>query len=336
MSKTEPIAVLCAGAWGTALALVLARNGRQVVLWGRNPPMMAEMALVRENQRQLPGYQFPDLLRPTADLDDAAAAADLLVAVPSQGFRPLLERLSTYPLSGRRIAWATKGLDAESGGLLHHTAEQIVPQNTPLAVISGPSFASEVAAGLPTAVTVASHSPQFATDLAESLHSESFRAYTSPDLAGVELGGAVKTVLAVATGIADGLACGANARAALITRGLAELVRLGAAMGADPQTFMGLSGVGDLILTCTDDQSRNRRFGLALGRGASAESALATIGSTVEGLRTAAEVHALASRKQVEMPICEQVYNVLYRGLPARDAVQNLLIRTRKPEFRGS
>lgn len=329
----KPIAVLGAGSWGTALALALARNGREVRLWGHDSVHIARLQADRENRRHLPGAAFPDSLRAIAELPTALAGVrDILIVVPSHGFRGLLEQLP--PLLGpeQRVAWATKGLDARSGNLLHEVAGEVIGPR-PLAVLSGPSFAREVADALPTAVVVASSDCAFATDLAQAFHSPSFRVYTSTDITGVELGGAVKNVLAVATGVSDGLGFGANARAGLITRGLAELMRLGAAMRADPQTLMGLSGVGDLILTCTDDQSRNRRLGLALGRGQSLEEAIAAIGQTVEAVRTAQEVHKLAARIEVEMPICEQVYRLLRGQITPLQAVQNLMQREQKAEF---
>lgn len=327
-------AVLGAGSWGTALAMVLARNGHAVRLWHPAPATARALAQERENRRYLPGLLLAETIAPTADL--AAAVADdaqLLIVVPSHAFRGLLTRLSALLPSGKPLAWATKGLDAASGGLLHHVVAELLPHAGPLAVLSGPSFAREVAAGLPTAVTVASPDAGFAASVAAAFHSDQFRVYTSSDIVGVELGGAVKNVLAIATGVADGLGFGANARAALITRGLAELSRLGAAMGAEPLTLMGLTGVGDLILTCTDNQSRNRRMGLALGRGLSIDEAQREIGQTVEGVRTADEVYALAQRLGVEMPLCTQVYRLLKGEVTAQTAVQELMGRSQKPEF---
>ncbi len=333
MTATQPMAVLGAGSWGTALALVLARNGVPVRLWGHDAGHMATLEQARCNQRHLPDGAFPDNLEPTSELARALdGVRDVLIVVPSHGFVDLIAEL--VPLAGAdtRVAWATKGLEANSGGLLHQVVEQHLP-GRPTAVVSGPSFAREVAAGLPTAVTIASGDKTFATELAAAFHGSNFRPYTSDDIVGVELGGAVKNVLAVATGIGDGMGLGANTRAGLITRGLAEVVRLGEAMGADSRTFMGLSGVGDLILTCTDDQSRNRRLGLALGRGQSLTEAVASIGQTVESVRTAAEVHALAAAQGVEMPICEQVHAVVNHGRPAQQALETLMARSRKSEF---
>lgn len=325
-------AVLGAGSWGTALALVLARNGHDVTLWGHDPEAVAALARDRVNRRYLPDIGLPARITPESDLGRAVAGCDtVLVVVPSVAFEAVATRLAGLLERGTPVVWATKGLDAASGGLLHNVAERCLPDRA-LAVLSGPSFAREVARRLPTAVTVASTDAAFAAGLARAFHEPSFRVYTSDDMVGVELGGAVKNVLAIATGMADGLGFGANARAGLITRGLAELRRLGAAMGARSQTFMGLSGVGDLILTCTDDQSRNRRFGLALGRGRGSTEAEAEIGQTVEGVRTTGEVHRLAATVGVEMPICEQVHLVLSGHLTAREAARNLMLRTPKAE----
>ncbi len=326
------IAVLGAGAWGTALAHVLGQNGHTVRLWTRDPDHAAAIAAAGENRRYLPGCPLPAAIEPTADLAAAVAGSDwLLIAVPSAAFRGLVERLPAC--APRRIAWATKGLEARSGGLLHGVLEALLePAPTP-AVLSGPSFAAEVGGDLPTAVTVASPDAAFAHEIAAAFHNEHFRPYVSSDMLGVELGGAVKNVLAVATGISDGLGLGANARAALITRGLAEITRLGEALGADGRTLIGLAGLGDLLLTCTDDQSRNRRFGLALGAGAGVEAALEQVGSTVEGARTAGELQALARAHGVEMPICAAVQRILAGELSPQRAVTELMERAPKAEF---
>ncbi|MFZ5595009.1 MAG: NAD(P)H-dependent glycerol-3-phosphate dehydrogenase [Pseudomonadota bacterium] len=329
-----PIAVLGAGSWGTALAIHLARNGQTVWLWGHDVRHVAELLASRRNARFLPGAVFPDLLHPTGDMARALVEAlDVLVAVPSEGFRSTLELMAPYIGPDTRLAWATKGFEPGSGRLLHQVAADVLGGAVPAAVISGPTFAREVAAGLPAAVTVASSSPQFAAHIASRLHGGAFRAYTSSDVAGVEVGGAVKNVLAIATGIADGLGFGANTRAALVTRGLAEMMRLGEALGGKRDTFMGLSGLGDLVLTCTDNQSRNRRLGLALGRGEALPAALAAIGQAVEGVQTAREVWRLAQRLHIEMPITEQVYQVLHAGRLPRDAVTALLNREQKAEL---
>ncbi len=327
------ITVLGAGSWGTALAMQLARNGVPTVLWGRDSEQMSQMAAQRENSRYLPDIPFPELLHIEPSLQKALQQADdLLIAVPSHAFRATLQAIGTSLKPGAHIAWATKGLEPGSRKLLHQVIAEELPDRHRVAAISGPNFAREVAEGLPTAVTVASSDPDTASHFANALHGERFRAYTAEDMVGVELGGACKNVLAIATGIADGLGFGANTRAALITRGLAEMMRLGAALGGQAETFMGLSGLGDLVLTCTDNQSRNRRMGLAMGQGSSREEALATIGQAVEGVKSAPEVFRLAEELGVDMPITEQVYAVLYRDIAPQQAVEVLLGRNPKPE----
>ncbi|KXX65697.1 NAD(P)H-dependent glycerol-3-phosphate dehydrogenase [Marichromatium gracile] len=327
------IAVIGAGSWGTALALQLVANGHQVRLWSHEPEQIAALQRDRENRQFLPGVALPAGLIPTASLAEALAdASDCLVVVPSHAFRTVARQLAGHLSKGFGVAWATKGLDPGSNQLLHQVAQEELGER-PLAVVSGPSFAREVGDGLPTAVTVAAEREPFAQHVAGLLHGGRFRAYTSSDMVGVEICGAAKNVLAIATGIADGLGFGANTRAALITRGLAELIRLGQALGGRPETFMGLAGMGDLVLTCTDDQSRNRRMGLALARGESIEAARARIGQEVEGVITAKAIHGLAQRLGIEMPISEQVYLVLHAGVSPAQATQALLEREPKPEF---
>jgi len=330
-SLTHPIAVLGAGSWGTALAIQLARNGNDTRLWGHDPGQIASMRELAENRRYLPGHPLPDGLHLYDELSCLDGVQDLLIVVPSHAFRETLQAIKPRLRDGCRISWATKGLEPDSHKLLHQMVLEELGER-PMAVISGPTFAREVAEGLPTAVTVASNDEFFAMDLARRLHGANFRAYTSEDITGVEIGGAVKNVLAIAAGIADGLGYGANTRSALITRGLAEMMRLGVALGGKQETFMGLAGLGDLVLTCTDNQSRNRRFGLALGQGKSAEQALVEIDQVVEGIQTANEIHALAGKHRVEMPITEHVFRVLHDGMSAREAVVSLLNRDLKPE----
>lgn len=331
MAKT--VSVLGSGSWGTALALLLARNGHQVTLWGRDSAQIAAMRREGRNQRYLPQAEFPGNLDVTADLDQAACDRDaLVVVVPSHAFRDLLPCLKPHLASTPRIAWATKGLESQSGKLLHEVVAEILGHSVRSAVLSGPTFAGEVAAGQPTAITVASSDIGFARDMAGLLHNPNFRAYTTQDMVGVQLGGATKNVLAIAAGMADGLGFGANARAALITRGLAEMMRLGLALGGKPETLMGLAGVGDLILTSTDNQSRNRRFGLGLGKGLARESVVAQIGQEIEGVVTAGIIRRLAQSHGVDMPITEQVYLILNEGLPPMEAVRNLLLREPRPE----
>ncbi|HUO80039.1 MAG TPA: NAD(P)H-dependent glycerol-3-phosphate dehydrogenase [Steroidobacteraceae bacterium] len=328
-----PIAVLGAGSWGTALAIQFARTGRPTVLWGRDPAVLAQLAAERRNVRYLPGADFPAGLSVEPDLERAVGAAlDILIAVPSHAFRETLVRLAPWLRPGQRVAWATKGFELATGLLPHQVARAVLGPGVPIAVLSGPTFAREVGQGLPTAMTVASPDERFAAELAQSLSGQNFRAYTSPDIVGVEVGGAVKNVLAIGTGIADGMGYGANTRIALITRGLAEMTRLGVALGARQETFMGLAALGDLVLTCTDDQSRNRRFGLAIASGRSPADAQRDIGQVVEGVPAARAVRAVAARAGVEMPIAEQVYRVLHEGGDVRAAVKALMGRELKRE----
>ncbi|MEJ4047299.1 NAD(P)H-dependent glycerol-3-phosphate dehydrogenase [Erwinia sp. SLM-02] len=332
------MSVIGAGSYGTALAITLARNGHEVVLWGHNPQHQAQLQADRCNTAFLPDVPFPDTLQIETDLAKAIAASrDLLVVVPSHVFGDVLQQIKPHLRADSRLVWATKGLEKETGRLLQDVAREILGDTIPLAVISGPTFAKELAAGLPTAIALAATDSVFADELQQLLHcGKSFRVYNNPDFIGVQLGGAVKNVIAIGAGMSDGIGFGANARTALITRGLAEMSRLGAALGADPTTFMGMAGLGDLVLTCTDNQSRNRRFGMMLGQGADVEGAQHTIGQVVEGFRNTKEVKALAARFGVEMPITEQIYQVLYCGKNAREAALSLLGRTRKDENSGS
>ncbi|ASM23769.1 MULTISPECIES: NAD(P)H-dependent glycerol-3-phosphate dehydrogenase [Serratia] len=326
--------VIGAGSYGTALAITLARNGHAVVLWGHNPAQIQTLQQDRCNQAFLPDVPFPDTLLLEADLARALAASrDVLVVVPSHVFGDVLRQLKPHLRPDARIVWATKGLEAETGRLLQDVAREALGEAIPLAVLSGPTFAKELAAGLPTAIALAATDAQFADDLQQLLHcGKSFRVYSNPDFIGVQLGGAVKNVIAIGAGMSDGIGFGANARTALITRGLAEMSRLGSALGADPSTFMGMAGLGDLVLTCTDNQSRNRRFGIMLGQGKGVQEAQDSIGQVVEGYRNTKEVLALAQRHGVEMPITEQIYQVLYCHKDAREAALSLLGRARKDE----
>ena len=338
MTTSAKITVLGAGSYGTALAICLARNGHETLLWGRDANQVDGMVSSRENAKYLSGCIFPDSLQTTSDLRLAIQASDnILVVVPSHAFGDMLKEIkivldeSANP--NVKIAWATKGLDPQSGDLLQNVARNILGNDVSLAVLSGPTFAKEMAAGLPTAISLSSTDDHFATTLSNLLHCEKcFRVYPNKDFIGVQLGGAVKNVIAIGAGMADGIGFGANARTALITRGLAEMTRLGVALKADPATFMGMAGLGDLVLTCTDNQSRNRRFGLALGKGVGVEEAMADIGQVVEGYRNTKEVHTLAQRINVEMPIVEQVYQVLYQGKAAKSAAADLLSRDQKQE----
>ncbi|PPD34169.1 MAG: glycerol-3-phosphate dehydrogenase [Methylomonas sp.] len=329
----KKITILGAGSWGTALAILAARNGCQTLLWGHKPEHIASLAKDQANTRFLPGLSFPETLKLTDNLAEAGTFSDIiLVVVPSHAFKDTLLKLRPCASERAKIAWATKGFNPHDGALLHEIVAEVFSPQTPSAFLSGPSFAREVAADLPTAVTIASTQAEFAQEMADILHSGRFRAYTSQDLIGTEVGGAVKNVLAIATGIADGLGFGANTRSALITRGLTEIIRLGVKLGGKQETFMGLAGLGDLILTSTDNQSRNRRFGLALGQGKDRAAATREIGQEIEGVSAAKETYLLAQKFDIEMPITEQTYKVLYEGLPPLAAVQNLLARDQKAE----
>ena len=328
------VAVLGAGSWGTALAALIARHGHQTVLWGRDAATIEAIGARHENPRYLPGVALPDALHATTDLAACVAGAELvLVVTPSHAFNETLQALAPHRRAGAGVAWATKGFEPGSGRFLHEVAAEILGEHVPLAVVTGPSFAKEVAQGLPTAVTVHSDDEDFAQRVAEALHGPAFRAYTGSDMLGAELGGAMKNVLAVATGVADGMALGLNARAGLITRGLNEMLRLNVALGGRAETLMGLAGLGDLVLTCTGDLSRNRRLGLALGRGQSLAEAVAQIGQVVESVQTVDEVMRLANRHGIELPISELVQKVLHEDITPREGLKIILAREQKPEY---
>lgn len=328
------VGVFGAGSWGTALAVQCARNGHVTTLWGRDREQIAAMATQRRNLRYLPDLELPAELGYSADLAATAGNADLLLAVvPSHAFPELLDRLAPLRRADTGLAWATKGFELGSGRFLHEVAAAALGPEVALAVVTGPSFAREVTQGLPTAVTVHSDRPAFAQQVADVLHGPSFRAYTGNDMLGAELGGAMKNVLAVATGIADGMQLGLNARAGLITRGLNEMLRLNHALGGRAETLMGLAGLGDLVLTATGDLSRNRRLGLALGRGQSIEQAVKAIGQVVESIQTADEVMRLASRHRLDLPICTLVTRVLHGEITPAEGLQLLLAREQKPEY---
>lgn len=328
-----PIAVVGAGSWGTALAIQFARVGRPVRLWGRDRQQLAHMQMARQNARYLPDAMFPAGLRIEPDLATALDGCnEVLVSVPSHVLRSVLTQLAPFMRPDMRLAWATKGFELHTGKLPHEVAGDILGATFPMAVLSGPTFAREVGAGLPTALTVAASDAGFALALARSISGHLFRAYASTDMVGVEVGGAVKNVLAIAAAISDGLGFGANTRIALITRGLLEMTRLGLALGAQRETFMGLAGLGDLVLTCTDNQSRNRRFGLAFAAGKSVNEAQHEIGQVVEGYAAARAVMEVAGRHRVDMPICRQVFRMLHEGLSPQVAVIELMNRDIKAE----
>ena len=334
MAASTKITVLGAGSYGTALAICLARNGHETILWARDTTQANLLSTERENAKYLSGCPFPETLSITDNLSDAVSATEnILVVVPSHAFGHMLAQMKPFLLPKAKVAWATKGLDPDTGDLLQKVAIDILGEETSLAVLSGPTFAKEMAAGLPTAISLSSTDDEFVDEISHLLHCEKcFRVYSNKDFIGVQLGGAVKNVIAIGAGMGDGIGFGANARTALITRGLAEMTRLGLALNADPATFMGMAGLGDLVLTCTDNQSRNRRFGLALGQGVSVDKAMTDIGQVVEGYRNTKEVYMLAQRHGVEMPIVEQVYQVLYQDKSAKAAAAALLSRDKKFE----
>lgn len=329
---TEIVAVLGAGSWGTALAIQLARNNLQVRLWGHQADHVERLQALRENTDFLPGFTLADNIEPVASLEAAINNAPyLLIAIPSKGFRGLLQQLKSMIGEDRILFWASKGFEIESGKLLH----EIIAEELPLqryGVVSGPTFATEVARGLPAAIACAGNDAQSTEAFAALLRGPHFRAYTSKDIVGVELGGALKNVLAIAVGISDGLGFGANTRATLMTRGLSEIMQLGTRLGAQRETLMGLAGLGDIILTCTDDQSRNRRFGLAIGQGKSISQAEIEVGQTVEGLRAARAIYHKARELELDLPIMCEVYLVLCDGKNPQDAVRDLESRPQGQE----
>jgi glycerol-3-phosphate dehydrogenase (NAD(P)+) len=331
---TLSVAVLGAGSWGTALAALIARHQHRTVLWGRDEAAIAAIDERHENSRYLPGIALPASLRATTDLAAALRDVDLvLVVVPSHAFAETLRELAPHRPAHAGVAWATKGFEPGSGRFLHEVAGEVLGPGVPLAVVTGPSFAKEVALGLPTALTVHSNDEEFGQQVADVLHGPAFRAYTGDDMRGAELGGAMKNVLAVATGVADGMNLGLNARAGLITRGLNEMLRLNLAIGGRAETLMGLAGLGDLVLTCTGDLSRNRRLGLALGRGQTLDDAVREIGQVVESVQTADEVMRLADRHGVELPIASNVRDVLHGGITPAEGLARLLAREQKAEY---
>ncbi|MCM2565797.1 MULTISPECIES: NAD(P)H-dependent glycerol-3-phosphate dehydrogenase [Janthinobacterium] len=327
------ITILGAGAWGTAVAMALAGR-HDVLLWGRNGDAMAAMAASGENS-YLPGFPLPPQLRISADFDAAVAHAGgehgiLIAACPVAGLRPMLQQLKDKAIGN--LVWLCKGFEGGTGLLPHQIVQEVLGDNIPGGALSGPSFAQEVARGLPCALTIASHSAALRSAVVSALHGGTIRVYASDDLVGVEVGGAVKNVLAIATGVADGLGLGLNARAALITRGLAEITRLGTALGGQTETFMGLTGMGDLILTCTGDLSRNRRVGLGLAQGKALDTIVAELGHVAEGVPCAKAVRELARRMGVEMPITNAVAGVLFDGDLPHVMVQQLLSRDPRAE----
>ncbi|WP_454780235.1 NAD(P)H-dependent glycerol-3-phosphate dehydrogenase [Legionella sp. WA2022007384] len=324
------ITILGAGSWGTAVAIHLAKVGHRVLLWSHDPQQVALMTEKKTNPRYLPDIDFPKTLEPSTDFDQCVNEAHyVIIAVPSHAFAEIIGKIKIPP---QGLAWLTKGIDPQSHQLLSDLVGQTFGPTFPKAIISGPSFAKEVAHFLPTAVTLASNDSEYQKNVRELLHHDNLRVYLSDDLIGVQICGAIKNVLAIGCGISDGLGYGANAKAALITRGLAEMERLGLALGARAETFLGLAGVGDLVLTCTDDQSRNRRFGLLLGQNISINDAEKQIGQVVEGKYNASQVCFLAKQHHVEMPICEQINALLQGKISPKQVVQNLMSRPPKEE----
>jgi glycerol-3-phosphate dehydrogenase (NAD(P)+) len=325
------VAVLGAGAWGTALAIQIAR-GHEVLLWSRNREHAEEMRRTRANHRYLGAFHFPDLLAIEADFATAVRAADIiLVAAPTNALRQMLRDIRATGVHAP-IVWACKGLEASSSKMLYEVAAEELPADARWGILSGPSFAEEVAQGMPTAITMASSDANLAREFAYALHGGNLRVYSSTDVIGVAVGGALKNVIAIASGICDGMGFGLNARAALITRGLAEITRFGVALGGKPETFMGLAGAGDLILTATGNLSRNYKVGMALASGKTLQQILDALGHVAEGVSTAREVARKARELGIEMPITQEVCRVLFEDLSPRVAVENLLGREQKPE----
>jgi glycerol-3-phosphate dehydrogenase (NAD(P)+) len=331
--QSNPIAVLGGGSFGTALAILLAKNGNTTHLWARSSEQIQQMKQTGFNQKYLPDIALPESLHLFDSFQQAIKdVSDILIVTPSHTFQQTLLQILKYKTNDVRIVWACKGLEPDSGHFLCDQVAEVLGDNCPRGVLSGPTFAKELANGSPTAITLAADDSQLAADLTKRLVNQTFRVYLSDDLAGVQFGGAIKNVIAIGAGMADGLGFGANARTALITRGLAEMMRLGEALGGKLETFTGMAGLGDLVLTCTDNQSRNRRFGLALGKGASLEQAAKDIGQVVEGVRNTKEVYFLAQRKNIDMPICQSIYNIIYNNQDPREAAKELLTRAMKVE----
>ncbi len=336
--KAGKVAVIGSGSWGTAIAMVLSGKGVPTVLWGHNEEHQAALAKDRENQKYLPGFPFSPALEITSDLSEAVTNSEVIcMVVPSHGYRAVFEQLQPYLQDGVRIVSAVKGIENNSLMTMTQVMEDVLDTNPKkesivLSVLSGPSFAKEVAQGLPTAVTIGCSDIEDALKLQNIFGTKLFRVYAARDLIGLEISAALKNIVAIAAGISDGLGYGLNSRAALITRGLAEITRMGVAMGADPATFSGLSGLGDLVLTCTGDLSRNRSVGLKLGEGKKLPQILEEMQMVAEGVKTTKSVHDLMQRMGVDMPILEQVYQILYKNKDCSTAVTDLLTREFKVE----
>lgn len=324
------ITIIGAGAYGTAIAVALSKHGNSVILWGHNSKHMRDLKENRVNQSNLPGIPFPSLLYLEESLTVASnICKNILIAVPSYAFSVVLTQLKLNLKNNIRVIIASKGLDPKTGYLLQNVVYDVLGNRVPCAVISGPTFARELAIGLPAAITIAATDIKFSNDVQNLLHSiKNLRVYSNTDIIGIQIAGAVKNIIAIGVGISDGLGFGANARTALITRGLAEMSRLGLAIGATYKVFMGLAGLGDLVLTCTDDQSRNRRFGIFLGKGMDIVSAQKSIGKVIEGIYSTKSVHMLSLRYRINMPITKQIYQILYNNKNIHEATYSLLNRT--------
>lgn len=321
--------VIGAGAWGTALAIVLAKNQHEVFLYTQEKEHADEMEKIRANFKYIPNILFPENIKISRDLDQDINHSDtVLIAVPSHAFTKVLIKIQKFLKPHHGVIWATKGLDPETGDFLNKTAQKILSHDHPLAVLTGPSFAKEVAAGQPTAVLIASDDLNFSKEMQKAFQDQYFRTYLCDDFIGAQIGGAVKNIMAIAVGLADGLGFGSNTKAALITRALAEMTRLGMALGAKRETLSGLSGLGDLILTCSDNQSRNRKFGVLLGQGKNIKKSLEEVGQIVEGYENCQTVFSLSKNLKLNMPIVCEIYKVLYQDLNPKEAVINLLTRS--------
>ena len=333
--QTIDVAVLGAGSWGTALAKHLADQGHRTRLWARRPEQAAHIEAHRTNPDYLRGVALPETLRATSDLNEAlGGVSTVVVSVPTEANRALLGQALPLIGHGVPVVSATKGIEQGTLMLVSEIFEDVFPseRHGSLTYLGGPSFAREVAAGVPTAVSVAGHDEATRTQVQQLFNTPRFRVYTTPDVVGVEVGGALKNVIAIAAGVADGMGLGHNTRAALITRGLAELSRLAVRLGADPLTLAGLSGMGDLVLTCTGDLSRNRQVGIGLGKGQKLAQILDELGMVAEGVKTAKSAHELAAREGVEMPIADEIHAILYEDKPAREALVALMTRPLKDE----
>lgn len=336
-SPDASVAVIGAGSWGTALAKLLSDKGHDVSLWAHRPEHVKQISKEKENSTYLPGFPLCDKLTPLADLQEVVRGKDFVImVVPSHVFRSVFEQVVPELADHAIVVSATKGIENESLMTMSQVmGDQLkkAGKKAEVGVLTGPSFAKEVAAEIPTAVTVAAKNPQTAKAIQDLFFTERFRVYTSTDLIGQELGAALKNIIAVAAGISDGLGYGTNTRAALITRGLAEITRLGVKMGANPLTFSGLGGMGDLVLTCTGDLSRNRTVGVKLGQGKKLADILAEMNMVAEGVKTTKSAMALATKEQVDMPILEQIYQVIYEDKDCQQAVHDLLTRDQKEEM---